>query len=45
VFAGRKTWSPAHRCWLAGLRFAHPALSLGAENSADVGNENSLAGP
>ena len=25
VFTGRKAWSPAHRRWLAGLRFAHPA--------------------
>src|SRR3954463_9830771 len=28
VFAGRKTWSPAHRRWLAGLRFEHPARQI-----------------
>ena len=25
VFTGRRAWSPGHRRWLAGLRFAHPA--------------------
>jgi transposase len=25
VFTGRRAWSPAHRRWLAGLRFEHPA--------------------
>jgi transposase len=28
VFTGRKAWSPAHRRWLAGLRFAHPAQQI-----------------
>ena len=28
VFTGRKTWSPAHRRWLAGPRFAHPAQQI-----------------
>jgi transposase len=28
VFIGRTAWSPAHRRWLAGLRFAHPAQQI-----------------
>jgi transposase len=28
IFAGRKAWSPAHRRWLAGLRFPHPAQQI-----------------
>jgi transposase len=28
IFAGRKAWSLAHRRWLAGLRFPHPAQQI-----------------
>src|SRR5215216_3108795 len=28
VCTGREAWSPAHRRWLAGLRFAHPAQQV-----------------
>src|SRR4051794_34054111 len=34
VFAGRKAWSPAHRRWLAGLRFEHPARQVVAPGAA-----------
>jgi transposase len=36
VFTGRKTWSPAHRRWLAGLRFAHPAQQIVLQEHIDA---------
>ena len=37
VFTGRKAWSPAHRrCWLAGLRFAHPAQQIVLQEQIDA---------
>jgi transposase len=36
VFSGRKTWSPAHRRWLAGLRFAHPAQQIVLQEQIDA---------
>jgi transposase len=36
VFTGRKTWSPAHRRWLAGLRFAHPAQQIVLQEQIDA---------
>src|SRR4051812_26718797 len=36
VFAGRKTWSPAHRRWLAGLRFEHPAQQVVLQEQIDT---------
>ena len=36
VFTGRKTWSPAHRRWLAGLRFAHPAQQIVLQEQIDT---------
>jgi transposase len=39
VFTGRKTWSPAHRRWLAGLRFAHPAQQVVLQEQIDAINE------
>jgi transposase len=36
VFAGRKTWSPAHRRWLAGLSFAHPAQQVVLQEQIDA---------
>jgi transposase len=36
VFAGRKPWSPAHRRWLAGLRFAHPAQQVVLQEQLDA---------
>jgi len=36
VFTGRKTWSPAHRRWLAGLRFAHPAQQIVLQEQIDM---------
>ena len=36
LFAGRKTWSPAHRRWLAGLRFAHPAQQIVLQEQIDA---------
>jgi transposase len=36
VFAGRKTWSPAHRRWLAGLRFEHPAQQVVLQEQLDA---------
>src|SRR3982751_4013933 len=36
VFAGRKTWSPAHRRWLAGLRFEHPAQQIVLQEQLDA---------
>jgi len=36
VFTGRKTWSPAHRRWLAGLRFAHPAQQVVLQEQIDA---------
>jgi transposase len=36
VFAGRKAWSPAHRRWLAGLRFAHPAQQVVLQEQLDA---------
>src|SRR4051794_24021557 len=35
-FAGRKTWSPAHRRWLAGLRFGHPAQQVVLQEQLDA---------
>jgi transposase len=39
VFAGRKTWSPAHRRWLAGLRFEHPAQQVVLQEQIDTIDE------
>src|SRR5437764_6204845 len=39
VFAGRKTWSPAHRRWLAGLRFEHPAQQVVLQEQIDAIDE------
>ncbi len=36
VFAGRKAWSPAHRRWLAGLRFEHPAQQVVLQEQTDA---------
>jgi transposase len=36
VFAGRKAWSPAHRRWLAGLSFAHPAQQIVLQEQLDA---------
>ncbi len=36
VFTGRKTWSPAHRRWLAGLSFAHPAQQIALQEQIDA---------
>jgi len=36
VFTGRKTWSPAHRRWLAGPRFAHPAQQVVLQEQIDA---------
>jgi transposase len=36
VFTGRKAWSPAHRRWLAGLRFAHPAQQIVLQEQTDA---------
>ena len=36
VFTGRKTWSLAHRRWLAGLRFAHPAQQIVLQEQIDA---------
>jgi transposase len=39
VFTGRKAWSPAHRRWLAGLRFAHPAQQVVPQEQLDAVGE------
>jgi transposase len=39
VFTGRKAWSPAHRRWLAGLRFAHPAQQIVLQEQIDAVEE------
>jgi transposase len=39
VFTGRKTWSPAHRRWRAGLRFAHPAQQVVLQEQIDAIDE------
>ena len=36
VFTGRKAWSPAHRRWLGGLRFAHPAQQVVLQEQLDA---------
>jgi transposase len=36
VFTGRKAWSPAHRRWLAELRFAHPAQQIVLQEQLDA---------
>src|SRR3982751_2041389 len=36
VFAGREAWSPAHRRWLAGLRFEHPAQQIVLQEQLDA---------
>jgi transposase len=36
VFTGRKAWSPAHRRWLAGLSFAHPAQQIVLQEQIDA---------
>src|ERR671932_2655127 len=35
-FTGRKAWSPAHRRWLAGLRFEHPAQQVVLQEQLDA---------
>lgn len=32
IYQGRTPWSRAHRLWLAGLRFAHPAQQIALED-------------
>jgi transposase len=39
VFTGRKAWSPAHRRWLAGLRFAHAAQQIVLQEQIDAIDE------
>src|SRR5213082_330531 len=39
VFTGRRAWSPAHRRWLAGLRFEHPAQQVVLQEQLDVIDE------
>jgi hypothetical protein len=39
VFTGRKAWSSAHRRWLAGLRFEHPAQQIVLQEQIDVVEE------
>jgi transposase len=39
VFAGRRAWSPAHRRWLAGLRFEHPAQQVVLQEQIDAVDE------
>jgi transposase len=36
VFTGRRAWSPAHRRWLAGLRFEHPAQQIVLQEQIDA---------
>src|SRR5437763_2000323 len=36
VFTGRKAWPPAHRRWLAGLRFEHPAQQIVLQEQLDA---------
>jgi transposase len=36
VFTGRKAWSPAHRRWLAGLSFEHPAQQVVLQELVDT---------
>jgi transposase len=36
LFTGRKTWSPAHRRWLAGLRFDHSAQQIVLQEQIDA---------
>ena len=36
VFTGRKAWSPAHRRWLASVRFAHPAQQIVLQEQIDA---------
>src|SRR5215213_1404599 len=36
VCTGREAWSPAHRRWLAGLRFAHPAQQVVRQEQIDA---------
>src|SRR4051794_9369980 len=36
AFTGRKAWSPAHRRWLAGLRFEHPAQQIVLQEQIDA---------
>src|SRR6478672_4858762 len=39
VFTGRKAWSPAHRRWLAALRFEHPAQQVVLQEQIDTIDE------
>jgi transposase len=39
VFTGRRAWSPAHRRWLAGLRFEHPAQQIVLQEQIDAIDE------
>src|SRR4051812_6986892 len=39
VFTGRRAWSPAHRRWLGGLRFEHPAQQGVLQEPLDVIDE------
>ena len=43
VFTGRKAWSPAHRRWLAGLRFEHPAQQIVLQEQIDASTRPSAA--
>ena len=36
MFTGRRAWSPAHRRWLAGLRFEHPAQQVVLQEQLDA---------
>src|SRR5690242_18997673 len=39
VFTGRGAWSPAHRRWLAGRRFEHPAQQVVLQEQVDAIDE------
>jgi transposase len=39
IFTGRKAWSAAHRRWLAGLSFAHPAQQIVLQEQIDAIDE------
>jgi transposase len=39
MFGGRKHWSLAHRRWLAGLKFEHPAQQIVFQDAVDAIND------
>jgi hypothetical protein len=36
MFGGRKHWSVAHRRWLAGQKFEHPAQQIVFQDAVDA---------